>query len=743
MKTKITTIALLLASLAAPALHAQETETRTFKCIADTWLREGNTSFTGGAKADKLEVRMDGNSTDGYSNFFGLLGFNFEIPEGKKVKSAILYLITERKKGGNVLLRPYLHDFNENNVWVDESEHFYNALELNPLVEFTPLSEGSKALASGDVISEDYLDISKWTNAIDVTSYLITLPNSTSRINFLLTSASPTNTNQNCFFSKENTGVTRDGWQVSSEELVPYLEVAFEDIPDDITIPTTYSPYGDILIREGNNHQDGSAVDIEIKVAVDNDGNVSSQFHGLMGFELPLELLTGDYVVKSANLKLVTTQLKGSANMYIYDFKQSFDENSVDFAQVADNVKKIYSADPITQFEAKGQWGAKLGSTGPSDYLDSKNATVEAWINNIDLKDFINKKIKAGVSSLVDSKFLINLMLAKKDDGEATRIATKEAKDITVKVKDGDDIPFKGDDLKPVLTLDVIPRTEVEINDIVVTLDDETISSEQHVELTEPALFKIKAKNATSINVNWGGDKNESNPGETKEWYSNDALEEFVFSNTRIIITASNEYDSKDFTFYLTIEQEKEPEVPALDSNREAGHLKLIVNKNHDLYYNFYILPKEDAGYEENTVRKVTAQQVEGEAHDGYFKSVDGNGHVEITDNPDGTETHNFDGTSLAKKFNYDSLEDIPDGKVLLLSAFTCKPSTDATEPDQHSPVIVYAVTQEGVTTDIESILSEVSGAVEYFDLQGRRVVNPEKGVYIMRQGSKVIKVVK
>lgn len=34
----------------------------------------------------------------------------------------------------------------------------------------------------------------------------------------------------------------------------------------------------------------------------------------------------------------------------------------------------------------------------------------------------------------------------------------------------------------------------------------------------------------------------------------------------------------------------------------------------------------------------------------------------------------------------------------------------------------------------------EASGAVEYFDLQGRRVANPEKGLYIVRQGAKVSK---
>ena len=31
----------------------------------------------------------------------------------------------------------------------------------------------------------------------------------------------------------------------------------------------------------------------------------------------------------------------------------------------------------------------------------------------------------------------------------------------------------------------------------------------------------------------------------------------------------------------------------------------------------------------------------------------------------------------------------------------------------------------------------------EYFDLQGRKIANPEKGLYIVRQGNKVSKVIR
>ena len=54
-----------------------------------------------------------------------------------------------------------------------------------------------------------------------------------------------------------------------------------------------------------------------------------------------------------------------------------------------------------------------------------------------------------------------------------------------------------------------------------------------------------------------------------------------------------------------------------------------------------------------------------------------------------------------------------------------------------------YIVTLDGNTTGVEAIESDANAPVEYFNLQGVRVDNPANGLYIMRQGSKVVKVVK
>ncbi|MDE5785195.1 MAG: hypothetical protein K2H98_01555, partial [Duncaniella sp.] len=58
------------------------------------------------------------------------------------------------------------------------------------------------------------------------------------------------------------------------------------------------------------------------------------------------------------------------------------------------------------------------------------------------------------------------------------------------------------------------------------------------------------------------------------------------------------------------------------------------------------------------------------------------------------------------------------------------------------SAVQTLAINGDGNTTGIENItVGAVNAGVEYFNLQGQRVTNPDAGVYIMRQGNKVTKV--
>ena len=58
------------------------------------------------------------------------------------------------------------------------------------------------------------------------------------------------------------------------------------------------------------------------------------------------------------------------------------------------------------------------------------------------------------------------------------------------------------------------------------------------------------------------------------------------------------------------------------------------------------------------------------------------------------------------------------------------------------SEVVGFTIDEKGTVTGIEDVEAGAEeGEVEYFNLQGVRVMNPTKGIYIRKYGSKVTKV--
>ena len=51
----------------------------------------------------------------------------------------------------------------------------------------------------------------------------------------------------------------------------------------------------------------------------------------------------------------------------------------------------------------------------------------------------------------------------------------------------------------------------------------------------------------------------------------------------------------------------------------------------------------------------------------------------------------------------------------------------------------IYSIIIGGPTTGIEETVTEAADAEEYYDLQGRRVLNPVKGIYVTKSGKKVV----
>ena len=94
--------------------------------------------------------------------------------------------------------------------------------------------------------------------------------------------------------------------------------------------------------------------------------------------------------------------------------------------------------------------------------------------------------------------------------------------------------------------------------------------------------------------------------------------------------------------------------------------------------------------------------------------------------------------TVNGKEFSLVPAEGVVLSKAGTLSYFSHDPIKDI-----KSEIKTLSVTGDGATTGIENVAVDAAAAeIEYFNLQGIRVVNPENGVFIRRQGNEVQKVV-
>lgn len=84
----------------------------------------------------------------------------------------------------------------------------------------------------------------------------------------------------------------------------------------------------------------------------------------------------------------------------------------------------------------------------------------------------------------------------------------------------------------------------------------------------------------------------------------------------------------------------------------------------------------------------------------------------------------------------------VPETGVVLSQAGTLSFFAHDPVADAKSEVKTITVTGKGATSGINGIGADANAPVEYYNLQGVRVANPENGIFIRRQGDKVSKVV-
>lgn len=443
------------ALLAAPA-YAQEpaTETVKFADVADTWIRSNNENWNG--KADeKLEIRKDAitegegeNKTIvGYSNFVGLIGFEYSVPEGMRVQKATLHFVTERKKSAELVIRGYNHDFAEDCGYKHEKEYIAETLAKEPLFKGEIAGHWNKAVFDNG-LDEAHQVLAGWENNIDVTAYVAAITGD--RVNFLFTQDKEESAScqQICIYSKENKGFNNTnyaGFTATAEECTPYLEVVFVEDTDKTTEKILSS--ADTYVRTNNQNDRGKENQMEI--AKKEDG---THFDGIMQYTLPAAIFdTEKYEINSVSLRLVTKQCKGDRAIVLRAISNDVNE-SYKYNDIKDWFEQDLLAEPFAEFSIKGQMNKSCYDNGVTQN------TIEDWTNTIDLTEYVKSIVAAAEQSRALTANTLAFAISKKNNhNDSMKFYTKEATDEN---NDATGVHFAAEDLKPYLTVTYTKKEE-------------------------------------------------------------------------------------------------------------------------------------------------------------------------------------------------------------------------------------------------------------------------------------------
>lgn len=161
------------------------------------------------------------------------------------------------------------------------------------------------------------------------------------------------------------------------------------------------------------------------------DGKITREYLGLMSFRVPVKK---GYVVKSANLKLVTERAKGTLAIYGFGAEVSDDDT---YNSQIDNVNAVRKNKPIATVRLKGTEGKAVTDKDASSNIDD-------WVNNIDITDYVK----------VQADGHVNLLLLNNAEttGISIKVYTSDANDVT-NDKVTPNFTFKAEDLHPQLTV--------------------------------------------------------------------------------------------------------------------------------------------------------------------------------------------------------------------------------------------------------------------------------------------------
>lgn len=458
------------AEVSAAATHNVSTPEKTIytgemnemdrRPIADTWIRESAPDNKNGGAATTLEIQNNGEG----NNYIGLLGFNLDIPQGKKITGATLRIITERAKGSEpvVDVYGYYNNFDEGSAtWGTEEVHIADAMYNYPLATVVMGGHPTKAFWEMTVPAyAEYADLQLWTNEIDVTDYVVMMAESSQRVNFLIDAQQSSEVR---IYTKENTAVSSENAKIpawlagfTGKDLMPVLTLSLDD--DNETTFETLETTADGHVRNsaaGTSYGNNTSMEIYT-----NGDNI---FAGLVGFQLPEKLLEDGAILKSATFRIVTKRIKGNRNIELYPFTAAFTDG-VKWNDVASNVMAALATNPFTIFQVNGEGNKDV----EIDDISDSYADIAAWTNYINVTDLLNEMLYDRETYMPEEGFIAFLL--NKPSTEQTMFFTKEIGNFTNSKNEANF--YASDDLRPQLTLSYLPAGTTSVEEVTVDLND-------------------------------------------------------------------------------------------------------------------------------------------------------------------------------------------------------------------------------------------------------------------------------
>ncbi|MGN0243354.1 MAG: SpaA isopeptide-forming pilin-related protein [Lachnospiraceae bacterium] len=425
--------------------------TYEYTATEDKQVRKNSTNQS--ATAISFEVRQ---SASDDSDFAGLLKFTGLQKPGKKIASATLTLVGERKKAGNRPIDVYLFDDND---WSEESTQYADVetaiaetRQKTVLASFVPAGVNNKALFDAGGLD---VGLSAWINHIELTGLQ---GSTTDTLSFLLSADAElyNSTAQTCFYTKDATeeALKADAYQATvleylnnngyqAEDLHPRLSIVYEDIDSGIA---AYSATEDKQLRKNNTSQSGTNKTIEIKKVIADD----SDFAGLFKFS---GLQKAGKQIASATLKLVGERKKdsdGRIDIHLFSSNE-WSEDTTQYADVSSELEAVRATAPLATFEPSGVAGKAMYDSGGLD------VGLEGWTNEITLTGL--------QGSTADT---ISLLLSADEEYEVTDQICFYTKDVSEETVHSavleylQDKSYTVDDLKPELTVVYEDTTEIQ-----------------------------------------------------------------------------------------------------------------------------------------------------------------------------------------------------------------------------------------------------------------------------------------